>query len=107
MSYFIKKPCKNCPYRKDVKPYLTPERGEELAYHTQNPYNSFPCHKTTEFDEDDFGNEYVSNEPKECAGFMTMQIGEGMDCPECFTPSWELVYGDVYQMIDNYSEDNY
>lgn len=52
----MKAPCKHCPFRSDVKPYLTPHRREELAYAAQNPYNSFPCHKTTVSDEE-FGGE--------------------------------------------------
>ena len=107
MEYYMKQPCKHCPYRRDVKPFLTAERGEELAYHAQNPYNSFSCHKTTVSDEEfgGEGDEMVCTEnSKECAGFMTLQINEGMDCPEGFTPS-EDVYSDVYEMIDAYSED--
>lgn len=57
-DHFMKQPCKHCPFRMDVKPFLTPERGIELAYHAQNPYNSFPCHKTTVSDEE-FGEEGV------------------------------------------------
>ena len=40
MSEFIKNPCSHCPYRHDVKPFLTPERGEELAYLATNPYSN-------------------------------------------------------------------
>ena len=43
---------KHCPYRNDVTPFLTAERGAELAYLTQNPYNSFTCHKTLEEDDE-------------------------------------------------------
>lgn len=69
-NWFIKKPCKHCPYRNDVKPFLTPERGEELAYLATNPYNSFPCHKTTEHDDD--GEAYITESSKQCAGFLTL-----------------------------------
>ena len=101
-DYFMKQPCKHCPFRRDVKPFLTPARGEELAYHAQNPYNTFPCHKTTEYDEDsDDGEMMVTAKSKECAGFLTLQINEGADCPEGFEPSAE-VYADVYEMIDTY-----
>jgi len=103
MEYYTKKPCKDCPFRKDVKPFLTAEFGEELAYSAQNPFNSFPCHKTTVEDEDsEDGEMMVTSDSKECAGFITLQINEGMDCPEGFTPS-EKVYSDVYEMADAYS----
>lgn len=105
MSY-MKQPCKNCPFRRDVKPFLTAERGEELAYAAQNPYNSFSCHKTTVSDEEFGGEGYemVSTEhSKECAGFMTLQINEGMECPEDFVTS-KNVYGDTWEMIDAYAD---
>lgn len=103
MSDFMKKPCIHCPYRNDVKPFLTPERGEELAYHAQNPYNSFPCHKTTEADDDsDEGEMLVTEQSKECAGFLTLKCQEGMNVPEGFEPAWEIVYMDTYEMIDAY-----
>lgn len=104
MSYFMKKPCAHCPYRNDVKPFLTPERGEELAYHTQNPYNSFPCHKTTEADdESDDGEMLVTEDSKECAGFLTLQCQEGKNPPEGFEPAWDIVYMDIYEMMDAYN----
>ena len=108
-NYFCKKPCKHCPYRKDVKPLLTPERGEELAFHAENSYNSFPCHKTTEHDdESDEGEMLVTEKSKECAGFLTIQIainGEEYK-PEGFTPSYDICYEDAWQMIDAYENPN-
>lgn len=101
----MKQPCKHCPFRRDVKPFLHPERGEQLAYHAQNPYNSFSCHKTTEYDEDS-DNQVAVSTSLECAGFMTLQCVEGMEPPEGFEPAYDEVYGDVYEMIDAYSEDN-
>jgi len=104
-DYFCKKPCKHCPFRNDVKPFLTAERGEELAYHAENPYNSFPCHKTTESDEEsETGEMLVTESSKECAGFLTMQIAiNGEDYkPEGFEPSYEICYGDAWEMKDAY-----
>ena len=109
MNYFMKKPCEHCPFRNDVKPFLRPERGEELAYLTENPYNSFTCHKTTVADEDSEESEMLCNEKsKECAGFLTMQIianGEQF-IPEGFVPSYDLVYDDAWSMTDAYEEAN-
>lgn len=100
-NYFMKEPCAHCPYRRDVKPFLTPERGEELAYHATNPYNSFPCHKTTESD-DESGDTYRTSKSLECAGFMALQANE-TDCslPDGFIPS-DKVYGDTWEMIEAY-----
>jgi len=110
MSSFIKKPCPQCPYRHDIKPFLTAERGEELAFAPQNPFNTFPCHKTTEEDEE--GETYTGERSKECAGFLTLRANElGEDevyecAEEGFKPSYELVYGDSYEMADAYEEAN-
>lgn len=104
MSDFMKSPCKHCPFRSDVTPFLHPERAEEIAYAAQNPYSDFPCHKTTEYDEDanGEGDMIATANSKMCAGFLTMQINEaGVDCPEGFEPS-ELVYSDCYEMTEAY-----
>jgi len=107
----MKKPCEMCPFRRDVDFKFSPERAEQLAYMTQNPYNSFPCHKTAEVTEDtefEYGGEFVHGESsKECAGFLTMQINENGDrwCPDGFNPS-DLAYYDAWEMIDRYEEQN-
>jgi hypothetical protein len=110
MSYYMKKPCEKCPFRTDVKPFLTPERGEELAYHAQNPYNSFVCHKTLEYIEcdDDIESDrlVVTGRSKECAGFITLQINEGARTPEGFTPDFENIYNDSWEMASAYEEFN-
>jgi hypothetical protein len=106
---FMKKPCAHCPFRHDVKPFLTNERAEELAYHATNPYNSFPCHKTTEESEDDegYGEMLVTERSKECAGFLTlMECETGKVMYEGFKPDYENCYTDVYEMIDAYQEEN-
>jgi len=40
-------PCEHCPYRKDVTPYLTPQRGLELAMLTRRRDAAFHCHEST------------------------------------------------------------
>lgn len=101
-NWFMKRPCIHCPYRRDVKPFLRPERGEELAYHAKNPYNSFPCHKTTEAD-DESGESYTTQESKECAGFMTLQHIECDNAlPDGFEPAYDIVYDGCYEMADAY-----
>lgn len=104
----MKTPCIHCPFRRDVKPFLTPSRGEELAMHATNPYNTFPCHKTTVSDEE-FGGDgedsIVVDTSKECAGFMTLQISEcETKPPEGFEPAFELVYEDTWEMIEAYEQ---
>jgi hypothetical protein len=111
MSNFVKKPCKSCPFRLDVKPFLHPNRVEEIAYSAQNPYSDFTCHSTIEYDgdEDDLGRPTGDfSGSKTCAGFLTMRAQDGQDedfLPEGFVPSWDLCYTDPYEMVDAYTEE--
>jgi len=107
MTDYMKKPCKDCPYRRDVKPFLTEARGYELAYHATNPYNEFPCHKTTEYDEEgDSGDMLVVETSKQCAGFLTLMANECGEkrMPEGFEPDYEVVYCEAYDMAGAYEE---
>lgn len=101
---FVKKPCKHCPFRNDVKPYLHPDRASEIAYAAANPYSSFPCHKTTEYDEEEEDLLPTENS-KECAGFLTLRAQSGEEIPEGFEPSWEMCYNDGWDMISAYEEE--
>lgn len=104
MSEFMKQPCQHCPFRQDVKPFLHPERGADLAYSAQNPYNTFHCHKTLDYDDD--GEAYACEGSKVCAGFLTLQHNENGSTSydsDGFVPS-ELVYNDAYEMADAYEQ---
>lgn len=64
MNTNLKKPCKNCPFRTDVIPYLSNERAEEIGMALMND-NTFSCHKYT----NSLGHE---GEEEHCAGAMIM-----------------------------------
>ena len=101
--WFVKKPCAHCPYWRSVEPFLHPERGEELAYITENPYTDFTCHKTLDHDDED-GDTIAGPNSLTCAGFLSMQIEwSGRDCPEGFTPS-DAVYSEPIEMAEAYAE---
>ena len=109
MSDFMKKPCKSCPFRNDVKPYLHPERAAEIAYSALNPYSDFSCHNTFEYDggEDIQGRETGDfSNAKTCAGFLTLRAQSGEETPKGFEPSWEICYTDEWEMIDSYEEEH-
>lgn len=58
------KPCKRCPFRSDIEPYIRYNRARKIA---DSLYmgNSFPCHQTTTHDD----GEYVpTSGEKMCAG---------------------------------------
>jgi hypothetical protein len=110
MADYMKNPCDTCPFRHDVNFHFSNERAEELAYLTQNPYNSFPCHKTADLLEDDEGYEsgYVhGKKSKECASFLTMQINQ---CGDQYNHKGfvcsDLAYDDAWAMISRYEEQN-
>lgn len=98
-QWYMKKPCKHCPYCYDTRVFLMEERGIELAYHATNPYNSFPCHKTLNVDDD--GETLSAEDSKTCAGFLALQIGENGDRykpdefeipPNAFTCADDMIY---------------
>lgn len=67
MSNHMKKPCQHCPFKRDVRPFLHPDRAYEIASVSGNPYSSFPCHKTLEYDEEDEEHlNYDRSASKEC-----------------------------------------
>lgn len=103
---YMKQPCKNCPFRHDVKPFLHPDRASEIAYAAMNPYNEFPCHKTTEPDEDsEYGEMLQVETSKECAGFLTLRAQAGMRVPKGFEPAYKVCYIDEFDMIQAYEDE--
>ena len=62
MKYDLRTPCSNCPFRSDVKPYIRPERVEEIIG------QEFSCHKTTTCKERD--NDH--SEAQHCAGSLIL-----------------------------------
>ncbi|MDC3312699.1 hypothetical protein OAV22_02055 [Flavobacteriaceae bacterium] len=80
-----------------MKPFLHEARYEEIADATCNPYNHFPCHKTTESDDD--GETYCTEKTLQCAGFTQMQCEQnGKDMPDGMTHDQRVF--DYYEMID-------
>jgi hypothetical protein len=103
-DFYMKAPCKHCPFRNDVTPFLHPERAEEIAYAAQNRYSEFHCHKTLDYDAvDDESDEAAETEnTKLCAGFLALQINEGaVEQPKGFTMP-DNAYSDAYEMIEAY-----
>lgn len=63
--------CKQCPFRRNIEPFLTERRYEELANNANNPYGSFPCHKTISINDD--GETFCTEKTLVCAGHTIMQ----------------------------------
>ena len=82
-SFKLKRPCKECPFRKDLpehlKGWLGESRAKGIAFDTFKTGQSFPCHKTTSLGEHDEREEnersFVYNaQTSQCAGAAIMQI---------------------------------
>lgn len=67
-GYTMTTPCDNCPFRNDVNPYLTSDRVIEIMESLER--SEFPCHKTTEFDDD--GESAHSGDEIHCAGALIL-----------------------------------
>lgn len=70
--YSLKKPCVNCPFRTDVKPYLRRERAKEIVIALDR--GEFHCHETIVDVEGEDGEEALGSGPdtKHCAGALIM-----------------------------------
>lgn len=69
MNFKLKKPCKNCPFRKDCqKGWLGKRRAIEVS---NSPFmnSTFACHKTTGVES---GREKAEKEHSQCAGAMLL-----------------------------------
>lgn len=71
--YGLTTPCSNCPFRTDITPYLMPGRVREIERSLDRC--EFPCHKTTEHDED--GDVRRSDKEMHCAGALILMEKEG------------------------------
>lgn len=50
----LKRPCDNCPFRKEGGIRLHPGRAREIARgQIDNPGMTFPCHKTVDYEAED------------------------------------------------------
>jgi hypothetical protein len=83
VKYDLIRPCKDCPFRTDIRPFLTTARAEEIA-ETLLSGGTFACHKTVDYsgddeDEDGFSEGQVTGQSQHCAGAMIML--EKMEMP--------------------------
>lgn len=77
MHYDMKSPCSNCPFRSDIRPFLTSGRVREIARALIR--GEFPCHKTTVSDDDDEGGMSATENSRHCVGALLLLESAG--CP--------------------------
>lgn len=73
--YTLKSPCKDCPFRSDVAPYLNTARAQEIMNDSYEDSN-FYCHKTIDYSADE-GEGRVAGKSRVCAGFLVTMEKEG------------------------------
>lgn len=67
-AFSITSPCAKCPFRCDIKPYLRAGRVEEILRSLDRAV--FPCHETTEHNEE--GSHVESDKEIHCAGALIL-----------------------------------
>lgn len=74
-SYNLITPCAQCPFRSDIKPFIRPERADEIL----STEGEFQCHKTIKVGEaigpdgDDDWCEVIEDKTAQmCAGFLIL-----------------------------------
>lgn len=75
MKFGLKKPCGNCPFIEGTEMVLRPGRMTGIVRSLGNDANTFPCHKTTRFDDDD-GEDCATPHSKEqaCMGALAFML---------------------------------
>lgn len=76
--YGLRQPCRNCPFRKDVEPYIRHGRAQEIAAGIRQG-GEFACHTTTVNATDDEGNDVRVDGARSrvCAGSLAVMVNEG------------------------------
>lgn len=79
IGYSLKTPCANCPFRTDVKPYITAGRVRDIL----TAPGEFYCHKTIkpqagDGDDGDDGDVVDDSRAVVCAGFLIVLENEGV-----------------------------
>lgn len=70
MNFDLVAPCKHCPFRTDVTPYLRTDRVREICDSITDYDMTFACHKTTSHDDE--GEHIPSSKEQHCAGATIM-----------------------------------
>jgi len=69
MNFNLTKPCKDCPFRKDVDSYLRKARVSELERVLVREQGTFTCHKTNDYSDEEVRETQKS---EHCAGAMIL-----------------------------------
>lgn len=76
-DFVMSKPCKSCPFRNDVFPFLSMPRILQII-----KAHAFACHSTIDYTDSEDGNAKVLPSSKQCAGRAIMLMRDGV--PDTF-----------------------
>jgi len=69
--YGLTSPCADCPFRRDVTPYIRARRVLEIEEALERA--EFPCHKTTDLEDEDPESEHIPGpDEMHCAGALIL-----------------------------------
>jgi hypothetical protein len=72
VKFDLIRPCPHCPFRTDIRPFLTPKRAREIGDAITRQQLTFTCHETTVLDESDEGGMRDGPNAQHCAGVLIM-----------------------------------
>lgn len=49
MNFDLRSPCTHCPFRSDIRPFLTKSRVREIIHQITAGQATFSCHKTVDY----------------------------------------------------------
>lgn len=84
-SIFMLTPCDNCPFRKDVHPFIEVATVKRILADAQRGV-TFVCHKTVNYE-----NPKDMEARRTCAGFLNVAVGSGLaDDLQIVQLAWRL-----------------
>jgi hypothetical protein len=72
MHHSLVRPCKTCPFRADITPYLPIARVRGIVRSITDLDQTFSCHNTNTFDDD--GGVAETRESQHCAGALIFRL---------------------------------
>ncbi len=71
MKFDLVRPCAKCPFRRDIRPFLTPARARQIARDLLSG-KTFTCHETIDYDAAANDSKYLDPNEQHCAGALIM-----------------------------------
>lgn len=71
MKFDLTSPCADCPFRRDIRPYLTRKRAKYFMDNMLSGQKQFVCHKTS-VEDSETGETMGKDESQACAGALIL-----------------------------------